>query len=357
MRKLFALALTVSMPLVGVAQSPAPDLQYSPTLSGQTSPQLLQQMLESSSLLGGGESRAIPLWGTPDGRVLALIATSDDNHDPLLPKSPQIGAPSEWRLIDVTRLVSGGLMLRFGDSAQAQAQVSLGQSALPALAGCDIASSTANCANAATLARNGEFRLGANWLASDNLDFGLSYDMAWLRHDPVAASAASGGYGSALGESLAGFGAPLGLSGYSPLDAQNVSVNALGHWRFDDSQSINVGASLGRIQLSVPGAALPLTSLNQAAVSFGVRYGAFGGRLTGHVVSPADSFTNQPAARVTGLDLGISWRTPWSGMLRVGAQNLWSSGSLLPYLNNGPVSRELESSQARVPYVQYHQDL
>jgi hypothetical protein len=42
-------------------------------------------------------------------------------------------------------------------------------------------------------------------------------------------------------------------------------------------------------------------------------------------------------------------------MFSVGAQNLWSSGSL-PYLND-PATRELDANQARVPYVQYHQDL
>lgn len=345
MRKLLALVLTVSMPIAGVAQSLAPAPQHS-----ANSPQLLEQMLDSSSLLGNTDPRGVPLWGTPDGRILTLVAAGN-NHNLMLPKSPQIG--NEWRLIDVTNLVSGGLLMRLGNSASAYASV--GQAYVPApLAGCSAQSPLPSCANLGPVARGGEVRVGSNWLAAGNLELGLSYDMAWLRHDN-ATSAPISSYG------LAGLGSPaalpVGLSGYSLVDAQNSSINALGRFRLDDDQSLNLGASLGRIQLSVPGTSTPLTSLNQAAVSFGVQYGSFGGNLTGHVLSPADPLgTNAVSSRLTGVDLGISWRTPWSGMLRVGTQNLWSSGSL-PYFNNGPVSRELESSQARVPYVQYHQDL
>lgn len=350
MRKLLALVLTVSMPLAGVAQSLAPASQHLANSPAQASPQLLEQMLDSSSLLGNGDARAVPLWGTPDGRILTLVAAGG-NHNPTLPKSPQIG--NEWHLIDVTNLVSGGLLMRLGNTANAY--VSAGQSYIPAplMAGCAAQSPLASCTNLGPIARSGELRLGTNWLAADNLELGLSYDMAWLRHDNTTAAPISS-YG------LAGLGSPatlpIGLSGYSLVDAQNSSINALGRFRLDDDQSLNLGASLGRIQLSVPGTTTPLTSLNQAAVSFGVQYGSFGGNLTGHVLSADPLGANAVSSRLTGVDLGISWRTPWSGMLRFGTQNLWSSGSL-PYLNNGPVSRELESSQARVPYVQYHQDL
>jgi len=344
MRKLLALVLTATMPLVGLAQSPAPAHVQSP----QAAPQLLEQMLGSSSLLGGSDAHAVPLWGTPDGRILTLVAAGG-NHNPTLPKSPQIGGANEWRLIDVTNLVSGGLLMRIGNNANAQ--VSLSRSVLQA--GC--APAAAPCTSSSALAHGGDFRLGSTWLASDNVELGLSYDMAWLRHDNTA-----GAYGTVPVYDLAGLGSPLpslGLSGYSLLDSQSAQINALGRFRLDDDQSVNIGASFGRIQLAVPGTTTPLTSLNQAAVSFGVQYGSFGGDVTGHVLSPADPLgANAASSRLTGVDLGISWRTPWSGMFRFGTQNLWSSGSL-PYLNNGPVSREIESSQARVPYVQYHQDL
>jgi hypothetical protein len=341
------------MPLVGVAQQAA-SVQPRVQPTAAASPQLLEQMLGSSNLLGNADSRAMPLWGTPDGRILTLVAAGA-NHNPTLPKSPQLGDAGEWRLMDVTNLVSGGLLMRLGNDANAH--VSLGRSALvaPLAAGCTPTAASADCLGSSPFARGGDFRIGANWLATDNLELGLSYDMAWLRHDNLG-----GSYPAASSSGFAGLGSPalpLGLSGYSLLDAQNSQVNALGRFRLDDDQSVNIGASLGRIQLSVPGTSTPLTSLNQAAVSFGVQYGSFGGNLTGHMLSPVDALgTGAASSRLSGVDLGVSWRTPWSGMFRVGTQNLWSSGSL-PYLNNGPVSREIESSQARVPYVQYHQDL
>jgi len=46
--------------------------------------------------------------------------------------------------------------------------------------------------------------------------------------------------------------------------------------------------------------------------------------------------------------LGVSWRTPWAGVLSVGAQNILSSS---------PSSVRDGEGQARTPYIQYRQDL
>ena len=52
--------------------------------------------------------------------------------------------------------------------------------------------------------------------------------------------------------------------------------------------------------------------------------------------------------RWTTLDLGVSWRTPWAGVLSVGAQNILSA----------PVNSPRDADgQARTPYIQYRQDL
>ena len=353
MRKWLALVLTASMPLAGVAQSLAPASQ-NPLLANEPAPLLLEQMLGSARLGNNGDTRVMPLWGTPDGRILTLVASNDSTHL-ALPPSPRIGATDAWRLIDVTNLVSGGLLMRVGN--QANVHASLGHSSVQAsLAGGCVASAkaAAPCTNLAPIAHGGDFRLGTNWLATGNIELGLDYRLQWLRHDAALPLA-----GTPHLVNLGGGNLSLGLPNYSTLDSTNASINALGNFDLDGGQSLNLGASLSRIQLSVPGVATPLTSLNQAAVSFGVQYGALGGNLTGHVIAPLDALGggNGINSRLTGVDLGISWRTPWSGLLRFGTQNLWSSGSTLPYANAGPVSREIESSQARVPYVQYHQDL
>jgi hypothetical protein len=53
-----------------------------------------------------------------------------------------------------------------------------------------------------------------------------------------------------------------------------------------------------------------------------------------------------------GLSLGLSWRTPWSGQVSVGADNLVTRGKnpFSPRTNEG-------DEEGAVPYVRYEQDL
>jgi hypothetical protein len=353
MRKLLALLLIASMPVAGVAQSLAPAPSVNPT-----QPALLDQMIGTrDELLAAADAHRVPLWSTPDGRILAMVAASGSAY-PTLPMSPQIGAPTEWRLVDVTHVVSGGLLLRLTDSVAAH--IDLGQASilLPASLPILQCAMDANgfCARSATLAHGGELRLGTNWLAADNLNLDLSYGLSWLRRDNSTAEGHQAmGYAALPGVSDAAL-PTLIIPGAELANIQNSSISALGRLRLNDTQALDLGASLSRIQLSIPGAA-PLTSLNQAALSVGMEYGAFTGTLTGRILSPSESINNPYVTnpRWTGLDVGISWRTPWRGMFSVGAQNLWSSGSV-PLLNP-PAAREIDPNQARVPYVQYHQDL
>ncbi len=56
-----------------------------------------------------------------------------------------------------------------------------------------------------------------------------------------------------------------------------------------------------------------------------------------------------------GLDLGVSWRTPWSGVLSVGAQNLITKGQPPEFAQ--PVVNDREPDIfSRTPYVRYEQD-
>ena len=52
-----------------------------------------------------------------------------------------------------------------------------------------------------------------------------------------------------------------------------------------------------------------------------------------------------------GLGLGITWRTPWSGQLTVGAENVITRGKN-PFAPSNDTSDE-----GTVPYVRYEQDL
>lgn len=56
-----------------------------------------------------------------------------------------------------------------------------------------------------------------------------------------------------------------------------------------------------------------------------------------------------------GLDLGMSWRTPWSGVISVGARNLVTTGKAPKLRDEAEESRSTDAF-ARTPYVRYEQD-
>jgi hypothetical protein len=81
------------------------------------------------------------------------------------------------------------------------------------------------------------------------------------------------------------------------------------------------------------------------SLTVGGGYGAFGASVVGHVVDTP----GQPA--FGGLGLGLTWRTPWSGQLTVGADNVVTRGK-------NPFSTSTgETDDGAVPYVRYEQDL
>jgi hypothetical protein len=74
--------------------------------------------------------------------------------------------------------------------------------------------------------------------------------------------------------------------------------------------------------------------------------GAFGVNIIGEVVDTPGS------DKWEGLSLGLSWRTPWSGQLTVGADNLVTRGKN-PFSPRSSGGEE----EGAVPYVRYEQDL
>lgn len=81
-------------------------------------------------------------------------------------------------------------------------------------------------------------------------------------------------------------------------------------------------------------------------LNLGGGIGSFGVNVIGEVVDTPGR------DRWGSLGLGLSWRTPWSGQLTVGADNLVTRGKN-PF---APASAEGEDEGA-VPYVRYEQDL
>jgi hypothetical protein len=76
--------------------------------------------------------------------------------------------------------------------------------------------------------------------------------------------------------------------------------------------------------------------------------GAFGANIIGHV-------TDTPGqSKWEGLGIGLTWRTPWSGQLSVGADNVITRGKNPFSLGNGD---DGQADDGAVPYIRYEQDL
>jgi hypothetical protein len=353
MRRLSAILPLLLLPALAAAQSlagvPAPP------------PQLVDELL-APAIVAPADLQSTPLWGTPDGRILAIVASAGSSV-PSKPRRPQIGSAADWKLVDVTNFVSTGLLFNLDRDLSAYANYGRGvvlgpADAMASSAGCALVAPVlrdAECLRRPQLASTGLLEVGAELTVLDRLDLDLSYGLGWLRHDAYAPLAVGQEPIDIFGATANARFPSLLLPGMQGSDVQNNELSALGRWRFGGTNSLDLGASLGRLQLYSPGFGVsqPLTSLNQAAVTFGLRYGAFSGNLTGRVLGPADAFS--AGTRWAGLDIGLAWRTPWQGQFIFGTQNLWSGGAL-PNVNE-PGSHEVDANQARIPYVQYHQDL
>ncbi|HEY8011722.1 MAG TPA: hypothetical protein VIE67_12090, partial [Rudaea sp.] len=230
MRKLFALLLIASMPVAGFAQSLAP------VISPPAGPDPLAAL----------SPHEVPLWSTSDGRILAALALSGGSY-PTLPQSPRIGAAkNEWRLVDVTNLVSGSLLLRLSDNAAAH--VDLAKSRIlapisPPTLLCSGLDASASCGTSETLAHGGTLRIGASWFAGDNLDLALNYGLSWMRHDnslPLARQWSTYEALPGLGDSAL---PTLIIPGAELANVQNSSISALGRLHLSDAQAFDLGAS------------------------------------------------------------------------------------------------------------------
>lgn len=109
---------------------------------------------------------------------------------------------------------------------------------------------------------------------------------------------------------------------------------------------VRIGGAVARARL-VPVTDLPAIAdhWNSKSLTVGGGYGAFSANIIGRVV---DTPGKPP---FEGLGLGITWRTPWSGQLTVGAENVITRGK-------NPFSpTDSASDEGTVPYVRYEQDL
>lgn len=134
--------------------------------------------------------------------------------------------------------------------------------------------------------------------------------------------------------------------------AATVDVNDLtvfAQHRIGREGMVSIAGTVAKATLMTPAEASSLgigEAWTSHSLSIGGGYGNFGAAIIGHVVETP----GQP--RWEGLGLGLTWRTPWSGQLTVGAENLVTKGRN-PFAPVGQ-GREDEGS---VPYIRYQQDL
>jgi len=126
------------------------------------------------------------------------------------------------------------------------------------------------------------------------------------------------------------------------------------------AQTLSVGGELSLSNQSRLGVALAMSRLPRlenspdiGRVQFSLAYGDFSADMATQMIRKGIETVSPLWA---GMDLGVSWRTPWSGIVSVGARNLFSTGDP-PQLGNSPAARVNEADAfSRTPYVRYEQD-
>jgi hypothetical protein len=110
---------------------------------------------------------------------------------------------------------------------------------------------------------------------------------------------------------------------------------------------VSIAGTVAKARLASPNEFPDLADRwSSKSVAVGGGIGAFGASIVGHVVDTP----GQP--RWEGLGLGLTWRTPWSGQLTVGADNVVTRGK-----NPFSTGADPADAEGTVPYVRYEQDL
>jgi hypothetical protein len=149
-----------------------------------------------------------------------------------------------------------------------------------------------------------------------------------------------------------GLPAWLGAEGNSFAHADRVEQNDLqvfGQKSLGTEAYVSIAGTYARARLVPLSDAAPALAdrWDSKSLSVGGGYGAFSANIVGRVVD----VPGQPDGKWEGLGLGVTWRTPWSGQLTVGAENVVTRGK-------NPFAPSSEGADdGTVPYVRYEQGL
>ena len=126
------------------------------------------------------------------------------------------------------------------------------------------------------------------------------------------------------------------------------SLTLYGQKNIGREATVSIGGTWARARL-IPAGAVPSEVTDRwtsQSVTAGVGVGNFGANIIGRVVD-----TPGLPGQWEGLGVGLTWRTPWSGQLTVGAENVVTRGK------NPFAPGDVDKDEGTVPYVRYEQDL
>lgn len=221
----------------------------------------------------------------------------------------------------------------------------------------------------------GKWKLGNSTLdASLGLDTGNSLGLVCDRkngltrgignlidHCMVAALDPESSRQASAGSSLSRAGGKVGVAAGSsrdqipgwlspnsrPARVEQNSLTVYGQKNIGREATVSIGGTWARARL-IPAADMPASVTDRwtsRSFAVGAGLGAFGANVVGRVVD-----TPTQPGDFRGLDLGLTWRTPWSGQLTVGAENVVTRGK-------NPFAPGNSDDDGTVPYVRYEQDL
>ncbi len=165
----------------------------------------------------------------------------------------------------------------------------------------------------------------------------------------AAFSRPGGGVGVSIGEgrdTLPAWLNPAAAASPGAVDVQDLTVFAKKD--IGDDAYVSLAGTLAKATL-IPSASAPAALSDQwssRSVSVGGGYRRLSVDIVGQVVDTPG------LPKWEGIGLGVSWRTPWSGQLTVGADNVITRGK-------NPFSKiaDLPDDDGAVPYIRYQQDL
>lgn len=181
--------------------------------------------------------------------------------------------------------------------------------------------------------------------------------LASLDEDDDRAAARTGTLGASLSRAGGKVGLALGTgrdtlpawlspnAKFSKVDQNTLTV--YGQKNIGREATVSIGGTWARAKL-IPAGEMPALAdrWSSHSLTVGAGMGNFSANIVGRVVD-----TPGEPGQWEGLGVGLTWRTPWSGQLTVGAENVVTRGK------NPFAPENVDKDEGTVPYVRYEQDL